>query len=45
MAQLSDDEILHRIVHGDIDPADGVKNLIDRQSGRFTPPERTVDRL
>src|SRR5262249_25989570 len=39
MAHLSDDESLHRIVHGDIDPADGVKNLIDRQSGRFTPPE------
>jgi hypothetical protein len=39
MAQLADDEILRRIIHGDIDPVDGVANLIDRQSGCFTPQE------
>src|SRR5437016_622900 len=39
MAQLTDDEILHRVIHGDIDAAEGVTALIDRQSGCLTPPE------
>lgn len=39
MAQLSDDEILHRIVHGDVEPAEGIGALIDRQSGCFIPKE------
>lgn len=39
MAQLSDEEILKRIVHGDIDAADGIAALINRQTGCFTTPE------
>jgi Schlafen, AlbA_2 len=39
MVQLSGDEILHRIIHGDVEAADGVAALIDRQSGCLIPPE------
>jgi len=39
MAQLTDEEILHRIVHGDIEAAEGVAALVNRQTGCFGPPE------
>lgn len=39
MAQLTDEEILQRIVHGDVDAGDGVAALINRQTGCFTSPE------
>lgn len=39
MAQLTDDEILHRIIHGDIEPGDGVAALINRETGCFAPDE------
>jgi len=39
MARLTDDEVIHRIIHGDVEATDGVPELIDRQTGCFTPPE------
>src|SRR5579862_271281 len=39
LAQLTDDEILHRIIHGDIEAADGVAALINRQTGCLAPSE------
>lgn len=39
MAQLNDNEILERLIRGDVDPTEGVAALIDRHSGCFTPPE------
>ena len=39
MVQLSHDDILHRIVSGEVQVRDGIPALVDRRSGRFTVPE------
>ncbi len=39
MAQLSDDDILHKIVSGQVDARDGLLELIDRSEGSLTTAE------
>lgn len=39
MAQLTDSEILERLVKGDVEPGEGVAALLDRKTGRFGLPE------
>ncbi len=42
MAQLTDDDVIRRIISGEIPVKDGVPALLDRTTGEFSPPEGDV---